>query len=92
MSQNVLLFTIMNFPYLIINNKMKNLTPKQKRNLLAELITLKSSCGYCIAGYMGKPLSNFDFEKIQNSINKFALEFEEINGCEYSFTYSSLNK
>lgn len=71
---------------------MKNLTPTQKRNLLAELVTLKSSCGYDIAGYMGKPLSVFDFLSVQNSINKLAAEFQESNGCEYSFYYTGLNK
>lgn len=71
---------------------MKNLTPTQKRNLLAELISLKNSCGYEISYYMGKPLSRFDFEKVQNTINELALEFEEINGCEYCFTYSNRNK
>jgi hypothetical protein len=70
---------------------MENLTPKQKRNLLADLITLKSSCGYDISGYMGKPLSYYDFNKVQNGINELANEFLESNGCEYSFTYSDRN-
>jgi hypothetical protein len=70
---------------------MKKLTPTQKRNLLAELISLKNSCCYDFSDYMGKPLSRFDFEKVQNSISNLAIEFEEINGCEYSFTYSQRN-
>lgn len=67
---------------------MKNLTPTQKRNLLADLITLKSVCGYNISMFMGKSLNYFDYEKVQNSINELLIEYYESNGCEFALTYS----
>jgi|688.fasta_scaffold125538_1 hypothetical protein len=70
---------------------MENLTTTEKRNLLADLIVLKSSCGYDISGFMGKPLSYYNFEKVQNGINELANEYFEINGSEFCFTYSSRN-
>lgn len=70
---------------------MKNLTPTEKRNLLTDLILLKNSCGYDITPFIGYPLTRFDFDKVQNVINLLAKEYEEINGCEYSFTYSDRN-
>jgi hypothetical protein len=70
---------------------MKNLTPTEKRNLLTDLILLKNACGYDLTPFIGYPLTRFDFDKVQNVINLLAKEYEEINGCEYSFIYSDRN-
>jgi len=70
---------------------MKNLTPTQKRNLLADLITLKSQCGYDIIHLVGQPLSYFDFEKVKSLINEIAIEYQEMTGHEFYFTYSERN-
>jgi hypothetical protein len=70
---------------------MEKLTPTQKRNLLADLITLKSNLGYDISNYMGQPLSKFNWDAVQNSLKELAIEFIECNGDEYSFTYSERN-
>ena len=70
---------------------MKNLTPTQKRNLLADLVILKSNLGYDISGYMGQPLTKFNWEAVQNSISELSNEYLECNGCEFSATYSERN-
>ncbi len=68
-------------------NKMENLTPTQKRKLLAELVTLKNSCGYDVINLIGHPLNKFDFNKVKNSIQLLIIEWEEINSCEYETPY-----
>ncbi len=70
---------------------MKNLTPTQKRNLLADLITLKSNLGYDISGYMGQPLTKFNWDAVQNSITELSNEYLECNGDEFTAVYSSRN-
>jgi hypothetical protein len=70
---------------------MANLTPTQKRNLLAELISLKNSCGYDIASVIGYPLSRYNFEKIKSNIDELIKEWEESNGCEYYPYYLEQN-
>lgn len=41
---------------------------KEKKELLAAFIEKHVQCGYSIVGYMGKPLSYFDFEKLKTKI------------------------
>lgn len=62
---------------------MKNLTPSQKKQKLATLIELMVSCGYSINDFMGKPLSHYNFEKIDQGIEKLKLDYFESNGCEF---------
>ena len=70
---------------------MKNLTPTQKRNLLAELVALKYSNGYNISGFLGRPLNFWDYDKIKSSISDLIKEWEECNGCEYYPYYLEQN-
>lgn len=67
---------------------MKNLTTKQKRNLLTELILLKNDCGYHVADFIGRPLNYFNYDKVQEVIKSTIIEWEGMNGCEYSSPYS----
>lgn len=66
---------------------MKTLTTNQKRNLLTQLIILQDSCGYDAGGIVGRPLSYFNFDKVQAIVKTLIAEWEEINGCEYSTPY-----
>lgn len=47
------------------------LTAKEKRMMLTEFIELHVMKGYDISGYMGKSLSYFDYDKLQERINWF---------------------
>jgi hypothetical protein len=62
---------------------MENLTPTQKRNLLAELVYLQSVCGYDVASVMGYPLSRFNFDKVKSTIDELIKEWEYSNDCPY---------
>lgn len=57
---------------------MKKYTLKQRYHLLATLIELRVFCGYSIVDLIGKPLSYFDFEKIEIAIHKMQLEKDQI--------------
>lgn len=76
---------------LYLNNQiktiMKNLTTKQKRNLLTQLIILQDFCGYDASEVAGRPLSYFNFDKVQVIIKELIVEWENINGCEYTTPY-----
>lgn len=70
---------------------MEKLTPTQKRNLLADLITLESQCGYNITHLIGHPLSHFNFEKVKQAIKQLSIEYQEMTGGdEFIFTYSEI--
>lgn len=52
------------------------MTIKEKKTKLALFIELHVQCGYSIDQYMGKPLSYFDFEKIDQRIEWFKNEYQ----------------
>ncbi len=58
---------------------MTKYTPTQKRNLLAELVCLRHSLGYDIAGIMGLPLSKINFDKVVELIYELIEEWKESN-------------
>ena len=58
---------------------MKNLTPTEKKKLLAKMIELMVSMGYEIEPYMGLPLSKFNFENVQKQIEKLKIDLEYVH-------------
>jgi hypothetical protein len=62
---------------------MKTYTLKQRYALLATLIELNIYCGYSIIPLIGRPLSYFDFEKVENSISNLQIEKRQIDGHDY---------
>lgn len=51
------------------------MTPKQKRKILANFIEKQVQCGYSIEEYMGKPLSFFDYAKLEIRTKQMIKEF-----------------
>ncbi|QHB40951.1 hypothetical protein HWC99_gp20 [Flavobacterium phage vB_FspS_tant8-1] len=51
----------------------------EKRKLLVEMIELMIFCGYDITNHVGRPLSYFDFEKVQQFIEVLKKEKNEID-------------
>lgn len=66
---------------------MQNLTPKQKRNLLSELLFLKSRLGYDISPLVGYPLSRYNFDAINTNVNLLIAEWEYSNEHKYEPYY-----
>jgi len=58
--------------------KKENLSLKEKKQLLARLIELHILTGYSIIGFIGKPLSYFDFDKVNYQIKLMENEYEKM--------------
>ena len=58
---------------------MKNLTPTEKKKLLAKMFELMVSMGCEIEPYMGLPLSKFNFENVQKQIDKLKADLEYVH-------------
>lgn len=61
---------------------MENLTPKQKKKLLAKMLELMVNMGWNIEPYMGLPLSRFNFEKVQKQIEQLQVDLDYVH-AEY---------
>ncbi len=61
---------------------MKNLTPTEKKKLLAKMLELMINMGYEIEPYMGLPLSKFNFDNVQKQIEKLTIDLEYVH-AEY---------
>jgi len=48
----------------------------EKIKLLADFIEKHVQCGYSIEGFVGKPLSYFDYDKVQTRINWLVEEYQ----------------
>lgn len=51
--------------------------PKEKRQLLVDLIELHVRYGYDITPFVGRPLSYFDYNKVKESIKEFKKDHNE---------------
>jgi len=49
---------------------------KEKKQILAIFIEKHVQCGFSITGYMGKPLSYFDFDKVKSRIEWLNKEYQ----------------
>ncbi|WP_157983134.1 hypothetical protein [Psychroflexus aestuariivivens] len=49
---------------------------KEKKQLLIHCIELHVQCGYSIEQFIGKPVSYFDMDKIQNRVEWLKNEFQ----------------
>jgi hypothetical protein len=58
---------------------MKNLTPTEKKKLLAKMFELMVNMGWNIESYMGLPLSKFNFENVQKKIEQLQLDLEYVH-------------
>ena len=57
-------------------------TAQQKRELLRRLVELMIYCGYDVTDLMGRPLSYFNWDNIENSIGVYNKEKREIDGIK----------
>lgn len=55
---------------------MRKLTTLQKKQMIAELIELRVQTGYEILDLIGVPLSRFNYDAVQNSINYYRAIYE----------------
>jgi hypothetical protein len=58
---------------------MQKLTPTQKKKLLAKMLELMVSMGLDIEPYMGLPLSKYNFEFVQKTIEKLKVDLDYIH-------------
>jgi hypothetical protein len=56
------------------------MTPEEKRAKLCLLIELHISCGYDFKYLIGRPLSYFDFNKVEHEITRFKAINDAIHG------------
>lgn len=64
-------------PDSFLDNIPYQFTLKEKKQILSDYITLLVRLGYDIRPLMGKPLTYYNFEKVQREVNKLEIELEE---------------
>lgn len=52
------------------------MTPTEKKTILSKFIEKRVQCGYSIVEFMGKPLSYFNYDKVQEQINWLNKEYQ----------------
>jgi hypothetical protein len=58
---------------------MKNLTPTEKKKLLAKMLELMVGMGYEIEPYMGLPLNKFNYDNVQKQIEKLRIQLDYVH-------------